>query len=473
MAIIQFGGKSPMQLQPFKFEEIPLKVTSDRLTNMAGLGAVLGLFDQSLVSEGFEKCLPKRVNARSIGSYGLAMVQVASFIVGHDCLDDLDKLRRDPYFTALLKGRSVAPKTMGDFLRHFKEEHFSAFNNYLPQMNKRIRKHWSQVIDEDYEKKPLHLSIDSTPHVQRGKKIEGTEFNYKGLWCLDSLEIFDQYGLCYGFELRPGSTYSSVNAEKMIRNAFKGKKFKEEAYLSADSAFCDQNVMATCLSLGVKFTLTAHEQRTGWEGQISKINNWKMWQYTSEELEWAQSKRIELAKVEVGSFHWWPSWAEGKLCFPIVVKRTPKGNSQRDLFTDGEWYYYGVVTNMSLLKFTAQEVIEKHNKRANCENFIKEEKYGFDLLHFPCLKFNANFGFGLLAQVAHNIIRWVAILDMPFKPHFAKKIRNKFINAPGKLVSHSKQLTLKVSKYFYKEVMEFMNRVRPALPIPVQGLGYG
>lgn len=34
----------------------------------------------------------------------------------------------------------------------------------------------------------------------------------------------------------------------------------------------------------------------------------------------------------------------------------------------------------------------------NAENFIKEEKYGYDLKNFPCLKLNANYAYGLLAM---------------------------------------------------------------------------
>ena len=431
-----------MKQHQFTLEKIPLEPTNQRLTNIAGLGTVLELFSESLISQGFESCLPKRVNSRSIGSYGLALVQIASFIAGYDCLDDLEKLRIDPYFKALFKGKSVAPSTMGDFLRHFKDQHFSNLNSYLPKMNHKIWNHWKNTLGDKYSDEPIHLSIDSTSHVQQGVKMQGVAWNYKEEWCLDSLEIFDQMGLCHGFELRPGNTFSSYNAPHMIRSAFKDKKFAEEAYLSGDSAFCNQDNILTCLSLGVKFTCTAHQANTGWEDHIGEIHNWKKWEYSNEELEIAVIKKIVLPEVEVGSFHWRPAWSEGKLCFPVVVKRTPKGSTQRELFSDNQWYYYGVVTNMSLFKFTAQQVIEKHNKRANCENFIREEKYGLDLLHFPCLKLKANFAFGLLAQVAHNIIRWVAILDMPFKPHFAKKIRNKFINAPGKLVSHAKQLTL-------------------------------
>jgi hypothetical protein len=134
-----------------------------------------------------------------------------------------------------------------------------------------------------------------------------------------------------------------------------------------------------------------------------------------------------------------------------------------------------VITNLPLINRTLQSVIEFHNKRGNAENFIREEKYGYDLKHFPCLKMHANHAYGLLAMAAHNLLRWAAIHDSPSRPKFAKGFRNKFIGVPGKMVSHARTLVLKVSFEFYQEVQ----RLREALelkplksPIPV-ALGTG
>jgi hypothetical protein len=50
------------------------------------------------------------------------------------------------------------------------------------------------------------------------------------------------------------------------------------------------------------------------------------------------------------------------------------------------------------------------------------------------------------AQIAHNLIRRMAILDNPDRPSFAKKIRDDFLFIPGKLVSGSRQIVLRVNK---------------------------
>ncbi len=104
-------------------------------------------------------------------------------------------------------------------------------------------------------------------------------------------------------------------------------------------------------------------------------------------------------------------------------------------------------------RYSLQEVMEFHQKRGNCENFIREEKYGYDLSHFPCLKMNANHAYGLLAMVAHNLLRWVALLMKPDKPLFSKKLRKRFIFYPGKIVKHARQVYLRIIERGYEEVM--------------------
>ena len=65
----------------------------------------------------------------------------------------------------------------------------------------------------------------------------------------------------------------------------------------------------------------------------------------------------------------------------------------------------------------------------------------------------ANQAWALFAQIAHNLIRWMAILDNPDRPSFAKKIRDDFLFIPGKLVSGSRQIVLRVNKSV-KEVLK-------------------
>lgn len=442
-----------------------LENSKHKLTSAAGLGTLIEAFDQSPLKVPFVGCLPERTSNRSLGAYRLGLIQMASFARGHDCLADLEEFRHDKSLSEIMKGESVAPRTMGDFLRDFEEINLNKLNEFLPLQAQLYRKQLEKMLKKEF--KPTlapHLSIDSTSHIQQAKKMEGLAYNYKNEWCLDSQVVFDELGLCWDFILRPGNAASGTGAVDQVKRAFQNYKFRDEKYLSGDSAYCEQELIKTCLALGVQFTFTAHQARTGWEDHIPEILNWKPWVYTAEQIKHATEHEHELEEIEVGHFYWQPSW-NPVLRIAVVVKRTKQ--EQGDLI-NGHWKHYGVVSNMSLHSRSAQEILEHHNKRGNVENFIREEKYGYDLKHFPCLELKANHAFGAIAMVAHNLLRWAAIHTNPHRPKFAKGFRRQFINIPGKMVSHGRMLTLKVSDYYFQEV----NRLREALglklypPIP-------
>lgn len=455
--------KTPREFTPY-FP--PMVVTKQKLTSATGLGTVLESFDESPLKKLFALALPDRVSPRSGGAVRLGMIQLASFMQGHDCLADLEEFRTDPLLKEVMRGETVAPRTMGDFLRDFNEDHLLKMNGFLSAQAKSYRVQLERHLKKQFKPSLApHLSIDSTPHEQTGSKIEGVAWNYKDQWCLDSQVIFDELGLAWDFILRSGNTKSGVGASDQIRRAFSSYKFTEEKYLSGDAAYCNQEVMTTCMGLGATFTLTANQGTTLWENHISEIEKWEPWVYPEDEKAAAAGGRA-LAEIEVGRFYWRPSWND-VLRLPVIVKRM-KNTYEQLSFTESKYKYYGVVTNFSLIDRSLQSVFEFHNKRGNAENFIREEKYGYDLKHFPCLQLKANHAYGALALVAHNLLRWVAIHDNPKRPRFSKGIRRKFIHVPGKIVSHARSIVLKVSQKFYEEV-NFLRQaleLKPYPPIP-------
>jgi hypothetical protein len=230
-------------------------------------------------------------------------------------------------------------------------------------------------------------------------------------------------------------------------------KFSEEKYFRADSAYCWEEPLRALVRLGVTYTIAAHDGYIGWRNHIDEVREWTPWVYSPEEIEKATKRKRSLPRVELGRFHWQPSWSES-LRIPVIVKRTWKEPEQLGMIElPGEWQYYAIVTNWNLFHHSLQEVMAFHMKRGNGENFIREEKYGYDLKHFPCLQLGANHAFGQMAMVAHNILRWIAVIQKPDKPHFSKKIRRRFVYIPGKVIQHARQVFLKIPVRFYEEVM--------------------
>ena len=422
-------------------KKLKIEFTSEKLTPSSGLGVMVDAFVDSPQYLGLKKCIPERNSNASYDPMQFVLPLLASFWYGYDCLEDVEKIESKPDLQHIFEGVPSA-RAIGDFLRDFTEEHFFQLNEFLVKQSLAARRALAPNA-------PITIDMDATSHVQSGFKIEGVETNYKGEWCLDSLDSFDELGFCFGFKLRSGATHSSVNAEDEIKRIFSHLKEFKERYFRADSAYCNEAVMRQCLLSGAKFTITAHGN-TGWENQVHQIQNWEPWVYTEEEKRVAAAKKRELPEIELGSMQYSPAWAD-HIRFQIVVKRTKA--EKTSLFEQDGYSYYGVITNVDLFYNTKQWVMEHHHKRGNSENFIREKKIHMDLKHFPCLKMNANTAYGLIAMVSYNFLRLIARLDSPNKPHFAKKIREKFVFIPGKVVKHARQYFLRIPETFRKEVV--------------------
>lgn len=445
--------------------------TDFKLTSASGLGTVLEIFDQSPLASEFKKCLPERNSHRSAGSYLLSLMVIAGHIHGVEALADLAQIKEDPYLEKLFADETAAVRTIGDFLRSFEPEHINKLNLFLDRMSQSLFTSLQSNLDEAYRPDKLILDMDSTYHEHFGDKIEGVAWNYKDQWCLETQAAFNSLGFCHSVLLRSGNTKSGTGAAEQMDMIFKDSLTQEQRrrsqlhYFRADSAYCKQDVIKECLKKGLLFTLTAHDGTTQWKTQLEREGlAWTPWEYSPEEIELAEKKGRQLPQVEVSRFMWQPSWSEGKLMFPIVIKRTWKvlksKGAQGDLFSPdtikemGEWVYYAVVTNLDLSQWSLQAVMEHHAKRGNAENFIKEEKYNFKLKNFPCLSLLANHAWILLAQVAHNMIRWIAMMDAPDRPHYSKKIRNKYVFIAGRVVTHARQVVLRVMKSTYERGLQ-------------------
>jgi hypothetical protein len=453
-----------------KLKRIKLIPCDIKLTASSGLGTVLEIFDNSPLAEEFRKCLPERVSHRSAGSYFLALMVMAGHIHGVDAMSDLAQIQEDPYIAKLFDDEVSAVRTVGDFLRDFSPIHIELLNEFLNTMSRTLLSSLQMNLDESFKPKDLIIDMDSTYHLHFGEKIEGVAWNYKNEWSIETQVAFSNLGFCHWLQMRPGNTKSGTDAASAIERIFQDARTQQLRrregcdYFRADSAYCYQEVFRSLLKMGVLFTVTANDATTSWKTRMKEAGlSWTEWIYSEEEKQEALKKERELSKIEISRFFWQPSWSKETLLFPIVVKRTwkeAKPETQTDIFApdtilaDGEWEYYAVVTNLDLSTWSLQQVIEHHAKRGNAENFVKEEKYNFNLKNFPCQKLLANQAWVQLALVAHNMIRWIALMDAPDRPHYSKKIRNKYIFNAGKLVYHAGQWALRVMKTAYERGMK-------------------
>ena len=167
--------------------------------------------------------------------------------------------------------------------------------------------------------------------------------------------------------------------------------------------------------------------------------------------------------MDMGRVYWQPLWSNS-LHIPILIKRTWVEELELGMKTFGHYDYYAVLSNFNLMTHSYQAVMEFYQKRGNAENMIREEQYGYDLKHFPWQSLLANHAFALLAMVAHNLLRWIARVEKPEKPHFSKKLTGRFIFTPGKIVRHARQLFLRIPENYKREV-DRLKQAMTAMPL--------
>ena len=402
--------------------------------------------------------LPKKHRNRGPSQINKFKSLLFSFAVGNDCLDDLNELRRDCFFMELTDGGAAA-RTMGDFLRTFGRRHIERLQDLLFEMALNLR----MAIFDD---KKFILTMDSTPHVQRGQKQEGVKFNYKNYWCRDSQNAYDQYGFSYLFDLRPGNTYSGKDADLWVHKLFSKVPDSMERWFRADSAYCSHKMFHALKVKNVNFAIVLRENL----GRYVRKKNKNLLTWKKSELQFFGSDKCEVA---MGLY---PIKRLGNL--RVVFIRAPKENCQLDLFEDfqeGAYCYYSIITNVSSFDMSDEEVIDFYRQRATAENYIKEQKYGFDFLNFPCQRLGANKVFGLVGTFAHNMMRFLSFcMEQKRKKvrgkdgklrtviqlgYFAKKVRNKLIKIPCRMVRTARKVRLRLNT-FDKEVLEkIMNNI--------------
>lgn len=414
-------------------KSIIFETTNKVLSSYAGLSIFQTINNFLKLEENLSQFIPKKSGPAAWKKFWSILV---GFIAGADCLDDFDHLRDDACYNPITGG-GIASTTAGEFLRSFSKFEVEQLSHLHTQQAFLLRQALFPQVKE------LIINMDSTPHEQTGLKMEGVGYNYKNQWCLDSQNAYDQFGISYGFHLRAGNTYSGNDAEWMIGQIFKIAPHTFDRYFRADSAYANLGIYNTLINAQVSFAIALKENV--YSSILKKNNNLIKWKKTK--LVFFDSKNCEITNT----LYPIKGLAGGKSHLRVVIIRAPK-EGQQDLLSDG-YHYYAIVTNMGEHQMTAEKIINFYRGRANAENYIREQKYGFDFLHFPCKKLSANYVYGLIGSIAYNMMRFVSYLIDKKHGCFSKKVRRMIVHIPCQVVKHARYTIFRMNQQA-KEVIE-------------------
>jgi hypothetical protein len=123
----------------------------------------------------------------------------------------------------------------------------------------------------------------------------------------------------------------------------------------------------------------------------------------------------------------------------LIVRRVRNLDDQQQLFPT--WRYHAFVTDRA---GTAVELDADHRRHAVVELAIRDAKQGAGLNHHPSGRFFANAAWLVLVTLAHNLLRWTAILGLGVRDELvvAKTLRRTLLALPGRLTRSARRWQL-------------------------------
>jgi hypothetical protein len=151
----------------------------------------------------------------------------------------------------------------------------------------------------------------------------------------------------------------------------------------------------------------------------------------------------------------------------LIVRRTRLVGRQATLWP--EWRHFAFLTDQP---GTTIEVDAFHRAHATVELAIKDLKEGSGMEHVPSGNFSANAAWLVCAALAHNLIRWSAMLgEIIPDDHLvvARTVRTRYLSVPGRLVNTSGTPTLRAPLEWpwAKKFKRALARLRALPPVPV------
>jgi hypothetical protein len=389
-----------------------------------------------------------------------AMTVIHAVLAGAEFMDGCEVLRAGS--TAAVLGHVVAaPSTIGTFLRSFSWGHARQLDAVAGEM---LARAWAAGAGPDLAGE-FTIDLDSSIHETYGLQKEGgSRFGYTQVRGYHPLyAIAGDDGEVLHSRLRGGNSHTARGADGFLTETFarvRAGGVTGGLNLRADSGFYSKKVVAVCQKAGARWSITV-KLYNNIHAAISRIPDqaWKPIPYWLDE-------GADVADIDFAAFKAHKT-DPGVACRLVVRRTKPTPGSQLALLVD--WSYHAFITDMD----GDPVVLDAwHRAHANCENAIRDLKYGVGLNHLPSGRFGANTAWLGLNVLAHNLSRWTVRIggidtiatttapapddpaaigdsrhDQPTGPNrksfvTTDTLRRCYLAMPGRLARSARQLTL-------------------------------
>ena len=409
-------------------DRLPVQFDDENLVANAGL-VLPATLAQHLGLQGLYRHHVRLGDAPGRPNAGIkAMTVISSAVAGGDCIDDADVLRSGG--TEAVLGHAVrAPSTLGTYLRSFC---WGDVRSLDAVSRTALCRAWSAGGGPAGD--ALTIDVDSSVCETYGLAKEGgRRFTYnhvRGYHPL--LAVAD--GQVLHARLRGGPAHTARGAKSFLAETF--ARVREAGYsgslvLRADSGFYNHFVVEACDRKGVRWSITT-KMSPALQKTIAAIpeEDWVAIPYFMEGAAVAETSYVAFAKT-LGK-------KKTKAARLIVRRVPPTPGSQLALYV--EYSYHAFVTNRV---GATLELEADHRRHAEVEATIRDLKYGVGLNHLPSGRFGANGAWLAFNVMAHNLIRWAAVIGLEADSTMTTKtFRRRLVALPGRFARSGRRTTL-------------------------------
>lgn len=356
---------------------------------------------------------------------------VHAMIAGASHIDHADIIRAGAT-AGVLGHRVMAPSTVGTFLRAFTFGHVRQLEAVI---GKTLARAWSMGAGPGV--KPLVIDIDSTICEVAGHLKHGAGFGYtKVLGYHPILATRADTGEVLHARMRKGAANTQRGARRFIDELVaRVRRAGATGTLTVrvDSGFWSNDTIATLSRLDVRYTMAVRCNTPAIAAAITAIAD----------DAWVDITYPDGGRAQVAATVYSTGRGRRRVTRRLIVRRTRLTDSaQQRLWPD--WRHHGFLTD---LDGDAVTVDAFHRRHAVVELAIRDLKAGAGLDHVPSGNFHANSAWLQCVVLAHNLIRWTAILgDVRVADELtvARTMRTRLIAIPGRLVNRSGVPTLRL-----------------------------
>ena len=346
---------------------------------------------------------------------------VHAMVAGATHIDHADMLRAGST-SSVLPHRVMAPSTLGTFLRAFTFGHVRQFEKVIGEA---LTRAWS--LGAGPGDRQLVVDIDSTINEVFGKLKAGATYGYtKVLGLHPMLATRADTGEILHARLRKGSANTQRGIKRFVEELvarLRRAGASGKIVMRFDSGYWSKETIAVLERLGVSYTMAVRTNTKAVARAIEGIA----------EESWADIVYPDGGKAQVAECAY-----KGRR---LIVRRTRLVGSQATLWPN--WRHFAFLSD---LEASAVELDAFHRHHAVVELCIDDLKEGAGMEHCPSGNFSANAAWLCCAVLAHNLIRWSAVLGGLVEDDtlvVARTLRTRYYSVPARLVNRSGTPTLR------------------------------